>query len=96
MTTYAFQLCGSLDGWRRDVEANNLSAAVNKYIEILENDGGISALHDGDSYDILTCINNAETKHLRVSIVFKPAIRIDVLNGMPDTRQTRIDDVEVK
>ncbi len=93
MTDYSFQLCGSLDGWRRDVEAANLSSAVNKYVALLETDGGISALHDGDSYDIMVRINNAETKHLRVSIVFKPAIRIDVLNGMPDTRQTRIDDV---
>ena len=90
---YVFQLCGSNDGWRRDVTANNLNSAVEKYIGQLENDGGVAALHDGDSYDISLLNEAGGLSYLRVHVVFKPVLRTEVVHHAPEVRQTRIDEI---
>ena len=93
--TYAFQLYGCGGQWRRDVSAQNLSTAVNRYIDLLEQDGGITAMSHGDVYDLGLSIDGGPLKYLRVTVVFKPALRIDVMTDVAERGQQTIADLGV-
>lgn len=80
-TLYSLQVLGLAGTWRRDLCANNLSTAISKYMHILDNDGAVRGLNDGESYDVEVLVNNVQKLHVQVKISFKPSFNIRVLDS---------------